>query len=178
MTNNQNSSWNSSPFSSKKQFSASRIMNFILPSNYILILQHHIAIYLLYIWGSKEKNVKAEGLKFVMKILSGKRMFVQKRNINLYFLSHHQVTEWILHTNLKSRSQYPWKLFVLKYSKYRSELLITNEILTIEIPCSSSNNSLATIPSLVIQDGKDINKDAEHECKIQPILQGDFWTGR
>ena len=38
MTNNQNSSWNSSPFSSKKQFLAFRIMNFILPSNYVLIL--------------------------------------------------------------------------------------------------------------------------------------------
>ena len=38
MTNNQNSSWNSSPFSSKKQILAFRIMNFILPSNYVLIL--------------------------------------------------------------------------------------------------------------------------------------------
>ena len=55
--------------------------------------------------------MKVEGLNFVMKILSDKRMFVQKRNINLYFLAHHQVRELILHTNLKSGSQYPWKLF-------------------------------------------------------------------
>lgn len=57
-------------------------MNFTLPFQYILILQYNITI--RYIFEEVVKKVKVkEGLQFLKRIFSDKRMFIQKRNRNL-----------------------------------------------------------------------------------------------